>query len=102
MGPAAPVVARFVPPFVPPVSRARLLLLAPARRWGSMDQSTPSRLAVARKAEQDLVRQRQLLEDLRFDGHRTTEAEAALQKLEAAYSSVLAKLDALREAQAEN
>ena len=41
--------------------------------------------AVARKAEQDLVRQRQLLEDLRFDGHRTTEAEAALQKLEAAY-----------------
>ena len=70
-----------------------------------MDHSTPSRLqlleAVARKAEQDLVRQRQLLEDLRFDGHRTTEAEAALQKLEAAYSSVLAKLEALREAQAE-
>ena len=88
------------------MSRARLLLLAPARRWGSMDHSTSGRLqlleAVARKAEQDLVRQRQLLEDLRFDGHITTEAEAALQKLEAAYSSVLAKLEALREAQAGN
>src|SRR5438874_10776501 len=33
---------------------------------------------------------------LRFDGHSTTEAEAALQKLEAAYSGVLAKLEALR------
>jgi hypothetical protein len=36
--------------------------------------------AVAGKGELDLVRQRQLLEDLRFDGHGTTEAEAALQK----------------------
>jgi hypothetical protein len=43
-----------------------------------------------------LVRQRQLLEDLRFDGHKTTEAEAALQKFEAAYAGVLAKLEALR------
>jgi hypothetical protein len=71
-----------------------------------MDHSTSNRLqllqAVGRKGEQDLVRQRQLLEDLRFDGHRTTEAEAALQKFEAAYSSVLAKLEALRETSAAN
>ena len=63
-----------------------------------MDQSTSSRLqllqAVARKGERALVRQRQLLEDLRFDGHGTTEAEAALQKFEAAYAGLLAKLEA--------
>jgi hypothetical protein len=71
-----------------------------------MDHSTSSRLqlleAVARKGDQDLIRQRQLLEDLHFDGHSTTDAEAALQKLEAAYSNVLAKLEALRRAQAAN
>jgi hypothetical protein len=71
-----------------------------------MDQSTSNRLqllqSVARKGEQDLVRQRQLLEDLRFDCHSTTEAEAALQKFEAAYASLLAKLEALRGAQAAN
>jgi hypothetical protein len=65
-----------------------------------MDQSTPSRLellqAVARKGEQDLARQRQLIEDLRLDGHRTTEAEDVLQRFQTAYQALLAKLNALR------
>ena len=71
-----------------------------------MGQTIPSRLslleAVARKGELDLVRRRQLLEDLRFDGHGTTEAEAALQRFEAAYAGLLAKLEALRGEQAAN
>ena len=64
-----------------------------------MDQSSSSRLellqAVARKGEQDLVRQRQLIEDLRRDGHRTTEAEDVLQRFEKTYQALLAKLNML-------
>jgi hypothetical protein len=65
-----------------------------------MDNVGPSRLELlevgARKSEQDLARQRQLIEDLRFDGHRTTEAEAVLQRFEATHQGLLAKLGALR------
>ena len=50
---------------------------------------------VARKVEQDLARHRQLIEDLRRDGHRTTEAEDVLQRFETAYQALLAKLNAL-------
>ena len=61
-----------------------------------MDQSSASRLellqAIARKDEKDLARQRQLIEDLRLDGHRTTEAEDVLQT---AYQALLVKLNAL-------
>jgi hypothetical protein len=64
-----------------------------------MDQSSSSRLellqAVARKGEQDVARQRQLIEDLRLDGHRTSDAEDVLQKFETAYQALLAKLNAL-------
>ena len=52
--------------------------------------------AAARKIEQDLARHRQLIEDLRRDGHRTTEAEDVLQRFETAYQALLAKLNALR------
>ena len=69
-----------------------------------MDQAVPSRLELlevgARKSEQDLARQRQLIEDLCFDGHRTTEAEAVLQRFEATHQGLLAKLEALRGEQA--
>jgi len=47
----------------------------------------------ARKSEQKLARQRQLIEDLRRDGHRTTEAETVLRRFEAAYQALLAKLE---------
>ena len=64
-----------------------------------MDQSTSSRLellqAVARKGEQDLARRRQLIEDLRLDGHSTTEAEAVLQRFDAIHQALLSKLHAL-------
>jgi hypothetical protein len=64
-----------------------------------MDQSSSSRLellqAMARKGEQALARQRQLVEDLRLDGHRTTEAEAVLQRFEAIYQALLSKLNGL-------
>ena len=64
-----------------------------------MDQSSFNRLellqAVARKGEQDLARQRQIIEDLRLDGHRTTEAEDVLQRFQTAYQALLAKLNAL-------
>ena len=64
-----------------------------------MDQSSSSRLellrAVARKGEQDLALQRQLVEDLRVGGHRTIEAETFLQRLEASHEALLAKLDML-------
>jgi hypothetical protein len=70
-----------------------------------MDQSTSSRLellqAVARKGEQDLARQRQLIEDLRLDGHRTTEAEVVLQRFETAHQALLSKLNALSGAAAD-
>lgn len=49
------------------------------------------------KSEQDLARQRQLIDDLRSEGHRTTEAEAALQRFEAARQGLLAKLACLQE-----
>ena len=66
-----------------------------------MDQSSASRLellqAGARKGEQDLARQRQLIEDLRLDGHRTTEAEGVLERFETAYQALLAKLNVLSE-----
>jgi hypothetical protein len=65
-----------------------------------MDQSRLSRLellqAVATKGEQDLARQRQVIEDLRLDGHRTTEAEDVLQRFQSAYQALLDKLNALR------
>jgi len=70
-----------------------------------MDQSTSSRLellqAVARKGEQDLARQRQLIEDLRLDGHRTAEAEVVLQRFETAHQALLSKLNALSGAAAD-
>ena len=69
-----------------------------------MDQVVPSRLdrlqAGATKNEQDLARLRQRIEELRFDGQRTTEAEAAFQRFEAAHQGLLAKLDTLRREQA--
>jgi hypothetical protein len=65
-----------------------------------MDQSISGRLellqAVARKGEQDLARQRDLIEDLRLDGHRTTEAEDVLKRFETAHQALLNKLNALR------
>ena len=65
-----------------------------------MDQSVSSRLellqAVLRKSEQGLARQRQRIEDLRSDGHRTIEAEDVLLRFETAYQALLAKLNALR------
>jgi len=65
-----------------------------------MDQSNSSRLellqAAVTKGEQDLARKRQLIEDLRLDGHRMTEAEDVLKKFETAYQAMLAKLNALR------
>jgi len=70
-----------------------------------MDQSTSSRLellqAVARKGEQDLARQRKLIEDLRLDCHRTTEAEVVLQRFETAHQALLSKLNALSGAAAD-
>ena len=50
---------------------------------------------MSRKGEQDLARQRQLVEDLRLDGHRTTEVEAVLQRFEAIYQALLSKLNGL-------
>ena len=50
---------------------------------------------MARKGEQDLARQRQLVEDLRLDGHRTTEAEAVLQRFQTVYQALLSKLNGL-------
>jgi hypothetical protein len=68
-----------------------------------MDQALSSRLAllecVAKKSELDLARQRQLIEDLRSDGHRTGEAEVVLQRFEGAYAALVAKLEALRNGQ---
>jgi hypothetical protein len=64
-----------------------------------MDQSSPRRLellqAMARKGEQDLARQRQLIEDLRLDGDRTIEAEVALQRFEAIHQALVSKLNGL-------
>lgn len=52
------------------------------------------------KSEQVLARQRQLIDDLRSDGHGTTEAEAVLQRFEATRQGLLAKLSCLQEEQA--
>ena len=49
----------------------------------------------ARKSEQVLARQRQLIEDLRADGHRTTEAEEVLRRYEVVHEGRLAKLETL-------
>lgn len=69
-----------------------------------MDQVVPSRLdrlqAGATKNEQDLARLRQRIEELRVDGQRTTEAEAAFERFEATHQGLLAKLDTLRREQA--
>jgi len=69
-----------------------------------MDQVVPSRLerlqAGAAKNEQELVRLRQRIEELRFDGQRTSEAEAAFQRFETTRRGLLAKLDTLRREQA--
>lgn len=48
------------------------------------------------KSEHFLVRLRQLIEDLRFDGLATAEAEAMCRKFEAATQALLVKRDALR------
>ena len=65
-----------------------------------MDQVVPSRLerlqAGAAKNEQELVRLRQRIEELRFDGQRTAEAEAVFQRFETTHQGLLAKLDILR------
>ena len=47
------------------------------------------------KASETFARQRQLIEDLRLDGHRTSEAEEVLQRFETAYQTLLTKLNAL-------
>jgi hypothetical protein len=69
-----------------------------------MDQVVPSRLerlqAGAIKNEQDLVRLRRRIEELRFDGQRTTDVEAVFQRFEATHQGLLAKLDTLRREQA--
>ena len=75
-------------------------LLTQCRCYWCMDQSVSSRVellqAVLRKSEQGLARQRQLIVDLRCDGHRTIEAEDVLLRFETAYQALLAKLNALR------
>ena len=69
-----------------------------------MDQVVPSRLerlqAGAIKNEQDLALLRQPIEELRFDGQRTTEADAVFQRYETTHQGLLAKLDTLRREQA--
>jgi hypothetical protein len=66
-----------------------------------MDQSGFRRLelleAGARKAERDLARQQQLIEDLRLAGYRTVEAEDFVQRFQTAYQALLTKLNVLRE-----
>jgi hypothetical protein len=52
------------------------------------------------KSEEALARQRQLIDDLRFDGLGTTEAEAVLQRFEATRQGLLAKLACLQEEKA--
>jgi hypothetical protein len=49
------------------------------------------------KSEQALARQRQLIDDLRSDGHRSTDAEVVLQRFEATRQGLLAKLASLQE-----
>ena len=69
-----------------------------------MNLFVPTRLdrlqAGAVKNEQDLARLCQRIEELRFDGQRTTEAEAVVQRFETTHQGLLAKLDTLRREQA--
>jgi hypothetical protein len=69
-----------------------------------MGKSLASRLELLQsatlKSEQALARQRQLIDDLRFDGHRTTDAEAVLQRFETNRQGLLAKLACLQQEQA--
>jgi hypothetical protein len=67
---------------------------AKAWRYWRMDELGRLKMlqAVARKGEQDLARQRQLIEDLRLDGQRTTEAEDVLRRFETIHQALLAKL----------
>jgi hypothetical protein len=69
-----------------------------------MEKSLASRLELLQsatlKSEQDVARQRQLIDDLRTDGHGTTEAETILQRFEASRQGLLAKLASLQQAQA--
>jgi hypothetical protein len=57
-----------------------------------MDQVVPSRLqrlqAGATENGQDLARRRQRIEELRFDGQRTTEAEAVFERFEATHQGL--------------
>lgn len=66
-----------------------------------MDESTRSRLqflqAVSIRGEQDLARQRQLIDRLRLDGQPTSQAEDVLVKFERMHQALLGKLRALRE-----
>jgi hypothetical protein len=52
--------------------------------------------AATRKSDDALTRQRQLINDLRSDGHLTAEAEQVLEKFEAARQGLLAKLALLQ------
>jgi hypothetical protein len=65
-----------------------------------MDMTIPRRLDVleakAVKSERFLVRLRQLVEDLRFDGLSTTDAEALCRKFETTNQALLTRRDALR------
>jgi hypothetical protein len=53
------------------------------------------------KGEQQLARQRQLIEDLRRDGHRTTEASGVLEKWEATQAQLIVER-AMLQAQADD
>lgn len=65
-----------------------------------MGPSGQSRLELfeegVRKSEQDLARQRRVIEDLRSEGYETTQAEAVLKRFEAAHDLLQAKLRGLR------
>jgi hypothetical protein len=65
-----------------------------------MDRELASRIelleAAAAKGEKALARQRRLIEELRDDGHRTADAEEALQRYEASHCGLLEKLAGLR------
>ena len=89
---------------IPKMSRYSLLPLSTSSIETNMEKSFASRLELLRsatlKSEQDVARQRQMIENLRTDGHRTTEAEAVLQRFEASRQGLLAKLASLQQVQA--
>jgi hypothetical protein len=70
------------------------------QRYWRMVQSVSVRVellqAALRRSEQGLAGQRQRIEDLRRDGHRTTEAEDILLRFEMVYQALLAKLNVPR------